>query len=214
MIAPRSPDARSPRPRGPAAFSPTSGSSRRAALTAADMRSSCQRTSSVTACARSGAARPAAFAAYAAAPRAWAPHMRDGCGLPGRSSCRRGCRSAYLGRRDATCEAAANSLCDVKLVACERPRPGNQITRTAIPGAAASKIGNTRSAQSAAHAATARRSASLSVCGDRTPKSFQPRAAIMGTRLTAAPRRRTFEREARPIMLVTCSTPRHRADAR
>jgi hypothetical protein len=27
----------------------------------------------------------------------------------------------------------AYSLCDVKLAACESPRPGNQITRTAIP---------------------------------------------------------------------------------
>ena len=57
------------------------------------------------------------------------------------------------------------------------------------PGAAASKIGSTRSAQSAANSATARLSASLSVCGERTGKSFQPRPAVMGARLTAASRR-------------------------
>ena len=60
-------------------------------------------------------------------------HMRDGCGLSGRSSGRRGCRSAYLARWDATCETAADSLCYVKLAACESPRPDDQITRTAIP---------------------------------------------------------------------------------
>ena len=59
--------------------------------------------------------------------------MRDGCGLSGRPSGRHGCGSAYFARWDATCEAAADSLCDVKLPACERPRPDNQITRTAIP---------------------------------------------------------------------------------
>lgn len=59
-------------------------------------------------------------------------HMRSGCGLSGRSSGRRGCRSAYLARRDATCEAAADSLSDVKLAACKSPRAGKQITRTAI----------------------------------------------------------------------------------
>ena len=57
------------------------------------------------------------------------------------------------------------------------------------PGAAASKSGSTRCVQSAAHAATARLSASLSVCGERTGKSFQPRPAVMGARLTAASRR-------------------------
>jgi hypothetical protein len=59
-------------------------------------------------------------------------HMRDGSGLSGRSSGRRRCGSLYLARWDATGEAAADSLCDVKLATCESPRPGDQITRTAI----------------------------------------------------------------------------------
>jgi hypothetical protein len=54
-------------------------------------------------------------------------------------------------------------------------------------GAAASKISSTCSAQSAAHAATVRLSVSLSVCGERIRQACQPRAAVMGACLTAAP---------------------------
>jgi len=61
--------------------------------------------------------------AYAAAPRAWAP-MRDGCGLSGRPSGRCRCRGLHFTRWDAINEAAADSLCDVKLAARENPRPG------------------------------------------------------------------------------------------
>jgi hypothetical protein len=41
-------------------------------------------------------------------------HVGDGCGLSGRSSGGRGFRSAYLARWDATCEAAADSVCHVQ----------------------------------------------------------------------------------------------------
>lgn len=73
MIAPSSPEARSPGPRGPDRFSPTGGSDRRAARTSVDIWVSCPRTSSSRPCCRSGAARLAAWTAYAAAPRACAP---------------------------------------------------------------------------------------------------------------------------------------------
>jgi hypothetical protein len=72
------------------------------------------------------------------------------------------------------------------------------------PGAAASKIGSTRSAQSAAHAATARRSASLSVCGERIRQSCQPRAAMMNACFAKPPTEavRSVAAADRAMMLV------------
>jgi hypothetical protein len=60
-------------------------------------------------------------------------HMRGGCGLSGRSSGRDRGRNLHLARWDATNESAADPLCDVELTARESPRPGDQITRAAIP---------------------------------------------------------------------------------
>ncbi len=66
------------------------------------------------------------------------------------------------------------------------------------PGASASNSPSTRSAQSAAHTATIRRSASLSVCGEPTPRfsqgdlsastSFQSSAGIQTANPSGAPR--------------------------
>ena len=60
-------------------------------------------------------------------------HMRDACGLPSRPSGRGRCRRPHFALRDATNEAATNSLCDAELATREIPRPGNQFTRAAIP---------------------------------------------------------------------------------
>lgn len=68
-------------------------------------------------------------------------------------------------------------------------------------GAVASKISSTCSAQSAAHAATVRRSASLSVCGERTRQSFQP--DHVGR--PAGPRHRAVPGD--PPTTRTCSSP-------
>ncbi len=79
------------------------------------------------------------------------------------------------------------------------------------PGAAASKISSTCSAQSAAHAATVRLSASLSVCGERIRQSFQPQAAITGARLAAgqvSPRPQTRGRAGDRPVRVRRATPR------
>jgi hypothetical protein len=157
MIVPRTPDARSPGPRGPDEFSPTGGSCRRAALAAADIRSSCRQISSLTASGRSGAASPAALAAYAAAPRACA-HMRDACGLSGRSGGGHRCGSAHLTRGGMSDETAAG-LSDAELATSKGPQPNDRITGRLSPGASASNSPSTRSTQSAAHTATIHRSA-------------------------------------------------------
>jgi hypothetical protein len=168
------PDERSPGPSGPAALSPTGGSCRRAALTAADAWSSCQRTSSVMASVRSGAERSAAFAAYAAAPSAWAHIWQTAAACPAAraAAAAAGSRTSLAGtppekRRRIPSATSRSPRENVRARAMRsRGRPSL--------GAEASKISSTCSAQSAAHAATARRSASLSVCGERTPQSFQP----------------------------------------
>jgi hypothetical protein len=167
MIVPRMPEARRPGPSGPDRFSPTGGSFRSAARTSSDMLASCRSISSLSASGRSGAASPVALAAYAAAPRAWAPM----CGIA------------------EACPAARAAAAAAGPMPCTAPRPAKRRriwsatsssprTKARVraivscgrlsPGASASKNGSTRSAQSAAHAATIRRSASLSVCGEPT----------------------------------------------
>jgi hypothetical protein len=89
-------------------------------------------------------------------------HMRDACGLPGRAGGGRRCGSAHLtsgGMSDET----AMGLSDAKL-ATSKGRSRAMASRGWLsPGASVSNNPSTRSAQSAAHTATIRRSASLSV---------------------------------------------------
>ncbi|MET3721962.1 hypothetical protein ABIB27_003838 [Arthrobacter sp. UYEF21] len=76
MIEARIPDARSPGPSGPAEFPPSGGKRRSAERASALMCSSCQWISSSTVWGRPGVASPAAFTAYAAAPRRARPCER------------------------------------------------------------------------------------------------------------------------------------------
>ncbi len=156
---------RRPGPSGPARSSPTGGSFRSAARTSFDMLASCQSISSLMASGRSGAASPLALAAYAAAPRAWAPR----CGIAEACPAARAAAAAAVltpcaarprSNRRRICSATSSS-----------PRPNARVRAIASrgrlsPGASASKKGSTRPAHSAAQAATIRRSASLSVCGE------------------------------------------------
>jgi hypothetical protein len=170
MIAPSRPDASNPGPRGPDALAPTGGRFRRAALTVGDVWRSCQRISSSTAPGWSGADRPAALAAYAAAPRACAPM----CGMAAACPAARAAATAAgtLTSRDAPPLLKRRRIASAALTS---PRAKARSRAIACrgrlsPGASASKSPRTRSAQSAAHTATIRRSASLSVCGDRGPR--------------------------------------------
>jgi hypothetical protein len=171
VIVPRSPEERSPRPRGPDWFSPTGGSCRRAALTAAEMWESCQRISSLTAFVRFEVARPAALAAYAAALRACAPICGMALACPA-------ARAAAAAAGSPTSRAAPpfSKRRRISSATPSSPRAKARVRAIASrgrlsPGACASNSPSTRSAQSAAQAATTRRSASLSVCGDLIPGS-------------------------------------------
>jgi hypothetical protein len=180
MIAPRRPDARSPRPSGPDGFSPTGGNCRRATRTAVDIWSSCHRTSSLTASGRSGAARPTALAAYAAAPRACAPICAMLAACPA-------ARAAATAAGVVTLRATAPPTKRRRISPATRSSPRAKARVRAIaargrlsPGASASKNPSTRSAQSAAHAATIRRSAWLNVCGEPTPANSPTRPVHVG----------------------------------
>jgi hypothetical protein len=173
MIVPTRPDARSPGPSGPEEFSPTGGSCRKAVLAAADMWRSCQLISSRTASSRSGAASAAALAAYAAAPRACAPICGTAAACPA-------ARAAAVAASVRTSRAAAWPMKRRRISSAAPSSPCAKARVRAIasrgrlsPGASASNSPSTRSAQSAAHAATIRRSASLSVCGEPTAGSSQ-----------------------------------------
>ena len=173
MIEPRRPDASSPGPRGPEAFSPAGGSCLRAALAAPDIRPSCQRTSARTISCRAGAASTAAFAAYAAAPSACAPICGTAAACPA-------ARAAATAAGALTSRAAAPLTNRRRISPATSSSPRANARARAIasrgrrsPGASASNNPSTRSAQSAAHTATIRRSASLSVCGDRTTRFSQ-----------------------------------------
>jgi hypothetical protein len=172
MIVPRSPDASSPRPRGPAEFSPTGGNCRKAALTDGDIWPSCQQISSLRASGRSGAASPAALAAYAAAPSACAPIWGMAAACPA-------ARAAAAAARDFTSRAAPPAMNRRRIPSAT---PSSQRAKARVRaiaargrlscGASASNSSSTRSAQSAAHAATIRRSPSLSACGEVILRSF------------------------------------------
>ena len=169
MIAPRTPEARSPGPRGPARFSPTGGSRRRAALTDADMRPSCHWISSLTASSLSGAASPTALAAYAAAPRACAPIWGTAAACPAA----RAAATAW-GAITSRAAAAPTKRRRISPAMPSSPRANARVRAIASrgrlsPGASASNKPSTRSAQSAAHTATIRRSASLKVWGEGIP---------------------------------------------
>jgi hypothetical protein len=169
MIVPSRPDASSPRPSGPDLSSPTGGSCRSADLDAADIWLSCHRISSMTASGGSGAARPAALAAYAAAPRACAPMWATAAACPA-------ALAAAAADGVATSRAAAppTRRRRISSATSSSPRAKARVRTMASrgrlsPGASASNSHSTRSAQSAAHPATIRLSASLSVCGEPTP---------------------------------------------
>jgi hypothetical protein len=168
MILPSWPDARNPGPRGPDRFSPIGGRARRAVRTSVDMWVSCQRTSSLTTSARSGSARPAAWTAYAAAPNACAPMWQMATAWPAAREA-----AAAAGAFTSPAATPPTNRRRISSAVFSSPR-ANARVRAMAPrgrssfGASASNTPRTRSAQSAAHAATTRRSASLSVCGDPT----------------------------------------------
>lgn len=203
MIVPRRPEARSPGPRGPDEFSPTGGSCRRAALTAADIRPSCQRISSLTASGRSGAASAAALAAYAAAPSACAPIWGMAAACPA-------ARAAAAAAGDLTSRAAPPAMNRRRICSAtpNSPRANARVRAIASrgrlsSGASASKSSSTRSAQSAAHAATIRRSDSLSVCEERTRRFSQG----FGARALDAREGGRSPRRADPEAPSHCSRP-------
>ena len=174
MIVPSRPDASSPGPSGPDLFSPTGGSCRSAALLNADIWLSCHWISSATACGPSGAASPAALAAYAAAPSACAPMWGMAAACPA-------ALAAATAGGAATSRAAAPPRKRRRISSETSSSPRAKARARAMasrgrlsPGASASNNHSTRCAQSAAHPATIRLSASLSVCAEPTP-SDSPR---------------------------------------
>jgi hypothetical protein len=201
---PSRPDARSPGPSGPEEFSPTGGSTRKAALTAAGMWRSCHTISSRTAPGRSGAASPAALAAYAAAPRACAPMCATAAACPA-------ARAAAAAASVRASRAAAWPTKRRRISSATPSSPRAKARVRAIesrgrlsPGAAASNTPSTRSAQSAAHTATIRRSASLSVCGEATGRIF---AAVSRTGLRVARRLPRARSPPRPTLNAAPTWP-------
>ena len=171
MIVRSWPEARSPGPRGPDEFSPTGGRVRRAARTSADIWSSCQRISSAIASGRSGSARPAALTAYAAVPSACAPMWQTATAWPAARAA-----AAPAGVLNSPAPTPPENRRRISSAVLSSPQANARARAIRVrgrssSGASASKSGSTRSAQSAAHAATRRRSASLSVCGDPTTPS-------------------------------------------
>jgi len=169
MIVPSRPDASSPGPSGPDPSSPTGGSCRSADLVAADIWLSCHRVSSATASGGSRAARPAALAAYAAAPRACAPMWATAAACPAALAA-----AAADGVASSRAAAPTTKRRRISSATSSSPRAKARVRTMASrgrvsPGASASNSHSTRSAQSAAHPATIRLSASLSVCGEPTP---------------------------------------------
>ncbi len=167
MIVPSWPEARSPGPSGPDRFSPMGGRAPRAARTSADMWASCQRISSSTASGLSGAAKPAASAAYPAAPSACAPMWQTPTAWPADLA-------AATAPGDFTSSAPTPPTKRRRISSAVLSSPRAKARARAMStrgrwssGTSVSKRPSTRSAQSAAHPATRRRSASLSVCGDR-----------------------------------------------
>ena len=130
MIAPSSPDERSPGPSGPARSSPTEGSCNRADRASADSLLSCHAISSPAASGRSGLASATALAAYAAAPRR--AHMRHGSALPGGSRGSRCSLSACLACCLAALETPSDLAGDVKFAPGKRPGPCDGVSGTAV----------------------------------------------------------------------------------
>ena len=195
MIAPRGRDERSPGPSGPERSLPIGGSRRRASLAGTDRLVSCHWISSPTASGRSGAANPAAWAAYAAAPRACAPMWATAAACPAARAA-----AAAAGLLTPCAAPPPTKRRRISPATSSSPRAKARVRAIALrgrlsPGASASNSPSTRSAQSAAHAATRRRSASLSDCGEPTPPIF-PAAppdkrldqSSTATRLAVSPR--------------------------
>ena len=177
MIVPSSPEARSPGPSGPdrVLHRPGEAVSSAALIGRATSRRSCQWISSpTTPLGGPGAARPTALAAYAGGTQGVRAHMRDCGGLPGRAGGSGRCRGAHLTSAAApAAKPAADLIRHVKLATSRRPVSARSRRGAGYRlGASASNSPSTRSAQSAAHTATTRRSASLSVCGEPTPRIF------------------------------------------
>jgi hypothetical protein len=97
-------------------------------------------------------------------------HVGNGCGLPGCPGGSRRRRSGHLACGAASEEATPDLIPDIELTTGESPRSGDGVAGTAIDRSFRSNSHSTRWAQSAAHPATIRRSASLSVCGEPTPR--------------------------------------------
>ena len=172
MIVPSTPDASRPGPSGPDRFSPTGGSCRRAVRASADTLLSCHSISSLTGSGRSGAASPTAFAAYAAAPRACAPMCTTAAACPAALAA-----AAAAGLPASRAEPPPTNRRRISSATSSSPRLKARVRAIASrgrvsAGASASNSPSTRSAQSAAHTATIRRSASLSVCGEPTLRTL------------------------------------------
>ena len=166
MVMPSWPEARSPGPSGPDAFSPSGGRVRSAARAPLDMWSSCQRISSSAASGRFGAAALTALTAYAADPSACAPMWQTAAACPA-------ARAAAAAAGLLTSPAPTPPANLRRIPSAVLNSPSAYARARAIrargrssSGASASNRCRARSAQSAAQAATNRRSASLSVCGD------------------------------------------------
>ena len=123
MIVPRRPEARSPGPRGPRgpdAFSPTGGICRQGAPASrghtaklpADLLADSLRPVGGGQSSRLGGIRGGTQGVRA--------HMRDACGLPGRSGVRHRCGSAHLTSGGMSDESAAG-LSDAKLATSKGP---------------------------------------------------------------------------------------------
>ncbi len=208
MIVPSRPDASSPGPSGPDLSSPTGGSCRSADLVAADIWLSCHRISSVTASGGSGAARPAALAAYAAAPRACAPMWATAAACPAALAA-----AAADGVASSRAAAPPTKRRRISSATSSSPQAKARVRTMASrgrlsPGASASNSHSTRPAQSAAHPATIRLSASLSVCGEPT------RLILPGTQADLLGRRSASSSWSKSRILMRASTGLVRADKR
>src|SRR5450755_3611818 len=120
MIVPRTPDARSPGPRGPDEFSPTGGSCRRPALAAADITAKLPADLLADSLRAVGGGQSSRLGSIGGGTQGVRTHMRDACGLPGRSGGGHSCGSAHLTSGGMSNETAAG-LSDAKLATGKGP---------------------------------------------------------------------------------------------
>ena len=188
-------------------------SCRRAVLASTDMRVSCQWISSLTASGPVRGHQSHGLGGVRRGAEGMRTHVRDCCGLP--------CRSGGSGRCGALTSRAAAPPANRRRISSamsSSPRPKARVRAMASrgrvsPGASASNSPSTRSAQSAAHTATIRRSTSLSACGEPTPQML-PGSPTSARRPATGPRRACKRPTAKVLLGPACTAPPASLDER